>query len=57
MLELIQSIHVLANVFILAVLAVLLIFGVRGLRWPKVPRPNDRRADPHYAHLDRKTPF
>jgi hypothetical protein len=57
MLELTQSIHVLAGVFILAALAILLVFGIRGLRWPKAPRPNDRRADPHYAHLLRKMPF
>jgi hypothetical protein len=57
MLELIQSIHVLADVFILAVLAVLLVFGFRGLCWPQAPRPNDRRTDPHYAHLLRKMPF
>jgi hypothetical protein len=57
MLELIQSVHVLAGVFILAALAILLIFGFRGLCWPKAPRPNDCQADPHYAPLLRKTPF
>ena len=57
MLELTQSIHVLAGAFILAALAILLVFGIRGLRWPKAPRSNDRRADPHYAHLLRKMPF
>ena len=54
MLELVQSIHVLAGVFILAVLMLLLVFGIRGLR---SPRPDGRRADPHYAHLLRKMPF
>ena len=57
MLEFLQSVHVLADVFILAVLAIILIFGFRGLCWPKVPRPNARQADSHYAHLLRKTPF
>ena len=54
MLELIQSVHVFAGVFVLAVLGILLIFDPLGFRWP--PQPNDRRADPHYAHLLRKTP-
>ncbi len=57
MLEILQFAHVLAGVFILAALAILLIFGIRGLRWPKAPWPNDRRADPYYAHLLRKVPF
>lgn len=57
MLELIQSIHVLTAVFILAVVAILLMFGIRALHWPKALRLNDRRADPRYVHLLRKTPF
>lgn len=57
MLELIQPIHALTAVFILAGLAILLMFGIRALRWPKAPWMNDRRADPRYVHLLRKTPF
>ena len=57
MLTLIQAVHVLTGVFILAALASLLIFGIRGFRWPKTPRPNDRRVDLHSAHLLRKIPF
>jgi hypothetical protein len=57
MLEFLQSVYVLADVFILAVLAILLIFGFRGLCWPKAPRPNARPADPRYAQLLRKMPF
>lgn len=54
MLEFFQALHVLADVFILAALAILLIFGFRGLCWPKEPRPNARQADPRYAQLIRK---
>jgi len=57
MLELIQSIHGLTAVFILAGLAILLMFGISALRWVLGQRPNDRRADPRYVHLLRKTPF
>jgi len=57
MLEIIQSVHVLAGVFILAALAIFLVFGFRGLCWPKALWPNDRHAYPHYAQLLRKTPF
>ena len=57
MLELFQSIHALTAVFILAGLAILLLFGIRALRWPKAPWSNGRRADPRYVHLLRKTPF
>lgn len=57
MLELIQSIQGLTAVFVVAVLAILLIFGFRVLRLASGQRPNDRRADPRYAHLLRKTPF
>jgi hypothetical protein len=53
----IQSVHLFAGVFILVVLTILLIFDPLGFRWPKAPRPNDRRHDPHYAHLLRKTRF
>jgi hypothetical protein len=55
MLEFFQSVHVFVVVFILAALAILLIFDFRGLCWPKAPRPNARQADPHYAQLLRKT--
>jgi len=55
--EIIQSVHVLAGVFILSALAILLGFGFRGFCWPKALRPNDRQAYPHYAQLLRKTPF
>jgi hypothetical protein len=56
MLEFFQSIHVLAAVSILAALAILLIFGFRGLCWPKAPRPNNYHADPRHTQLLRKTP-
>ncbi len=54
MLEFLQSDHILADAFILTVLAILLIFGFRGLCWPKEPRPHARPADPRYAQLLRK---
>lgn len=57
MLEFLQSVYILAVVFIFAALAILLIFGFRGLRWPTALRPNARQADPYYAQLLRKTPF
>jgi hypothetical protein len=57
MLEIIQSVHVLAGVFVLTALAILLAFGFRGLCWPKALRPNDRQAYPQYAQLLRKTRF
>ncbi|HEV8243750.1 MAG TPA: hypothetical protein VGQ07_07130 [Nitrospirales bacterium] len=57
MLEIIQSVHVLAGVFVLTALAILLVFGFRGLCWPKALRSNDRQAYPHYAQLLRKMPF
>jgi hypothetical protein len=43
MLELIQSVHAFAGIFILAVL-ILLIFDPLGLSSPKAPRQNDRRG-------------
>lgn len=46
MLELIQTVHVLAGVFILGALGILFIFGLRTLR-----------PDLHYTHLLRKAPF
>ena len=57
MLELLQFVYVLVDVVILAGLGVLLIFGFRGLCLPTAPRPQARHADPHYAHLLRKTSF
>ncbi len=57
MLEFLQSVHVLVVVFILAVLAIFLIVGFRGLCWSKAPQPNARQADPRYAQLLRKTPI
>ncbi len=54
MVEFFQALHVLADVCILALLAILLIFGFRGLCWPKEPPPNARHADPRYARLLRK---
>lgn len=54
MLEFLQSVPVSADVFLFAALAILLIFGFRGLCWPKAPRPNAHPADPRYAHLLRK---
>jgi len=55
MLELFQSVPVLADVFILAALGILLIFGFRGLCWPKATRPHIRPANSRFAHLIHKT--
>jgi hypothetical protein len=57
MLESLQSIHVLVVVFILAVLAIFLIVGFRGLCWSKAPQPNARQGDSRYFQLLRKTPI
>jgi len=57
MLEIIQSVHVLAGFSILAALAIVLVFGFRSLCWPKALWPNDRQAYPQYAQLLRKTRF
>lgn len=54
MLEFIQSVHVLTGVFLLAAFTILLIFGIRGLRWATTTPPNDRQAVPRYAYLLRK---
>lgn len=54
MLEFFQTIPILADIFILATMAILLIFGFHGLCWPKDPRPYARPADPRYAQLLRK---
>ena len=44
MLGLIQSMDVFAGIFILAVLAILLIFDPLRLRWSQAPRQNARRG-------------
>jgi hypothetical protein len=54
--EFLESDHVFAGVFILATLAILLMFDFRGLCWPKAPRPTARHADPHDAPVLPNTP-
>lgn len=57
MLELIQAVHILAGVFILAILAIILFFGFRGLCLPKTFRPYTGREDSYYGPLPRKISF
>jgi hypothetical protein len=51
MLEILQAVHILAGVFLLAVLTILLVFGFRGLCLPKTSRPSARRVGLDYVPL------
>jgi hypothetical protein len=56
MFELIDSAEMLA-IFCVTPLAIVLVFGLRSLRWPKASPLEDRRGEPYYTHLLRKMPL